>query len=346
MPPIKTHETSYKIRCFVQALRFEAGWTYAQIAENQRLGVSTVWDICHAPATPKKRKGRPLTIDTPKRRLLVATATQDAEHRQMSYRDIADICGIRAGDKALRKAFALEGYHRRKARKKPFLTDLQKQKRLRFALEHQHWTPEDWRRVIWTDECYVWLSGARGTVWITRCAGEEYEDACISPQFKQRNAIMIWGGILGGNKTPLVIWERDDWGTITALSYCTNVLTPVLWPFWQEQSARAGQPLWLMEDGASAHRARYTRALQAQYAMPILSWPPILPDLNPIENVWHSLKGILEARRPRIRGKQEMRTAVLEAWDQLDPNQILEYVDSMPDRIQAVLAANGGHTRW
>jgi len=41
-----------------------------------------------------------------------------------------------------------------------------------------------------------------------------------------------------------------------------------------------------------------------------------------------------------------MTAAVQEAWDQIDPNQILDYVDSMPDRIQAVIAANGGHTRW
>jgi len=164
MPPIKTHEASYRQRCAVQALRFSAGWTYQRIADDQNLGVSTVWDICHAPATPKKRKGRPFSIDSPTRRTLVATATRDSTHRQMPFTHIADICGVQACERTLQKAFALEGYHRRKARKKPFLKAEQKEKRLRFALTHRHWTPEDWRRVIWTDECYVWLSGTRGTV--------------------------------------------------------------------------------------------------------------------------------------------------------------------------------------
>ena len=106
----------------VQALRFEAGWTYQRIAENQNLAITTVSDICHAPATPKKRIGRPFSITPTTRRVLVATATRDAQHRQMTLADIADICGVRASEKTLRKAFALEGYHRRKHGKSPCST--------------------------------------------------------------------------------------------------------------------------------------------------------------------------------------------------------------------------------
>ena len=346
MALVRRQEASYKQRCMVQALRFEAGWTYERIAQNQGLGTTTVHDICHAPATPRKQKGQPFSIDPEARRLLVATATRDAEHRRMRYVDIADICGIPGSEKTPRRAFAMEGYHRRKARKKPSLTDVQKAKRLRFALDHPGWSCEDWQQVIWTDECYVWLSGFRGNIWITRCCGEEYEEACISPKFKKENAIMIWGAILGGTKAPLVIWEREDWGTITALSYCTHVLTPVLWPFWYWESQRAGRQLWLMEDGASAHKARYTQARQQEYAMPKLRWPPASPDLNPIENVWNLLKDRIEARRPRVHGMDQMGIAVREEWDQIAGADILHFIGSMPQRIEAVIAVNGGHTRW
>ena len=143
MPQVKTQETPYKKCCAVQALRFSAGWSYPCIAEDQNLAVMTVWDICHAPATPKKRKSRPFSIDTPTRQRLVATAAQNSLHRQMPLPDIAEICGVRASERTLQKAFAREGYHRRKARKKPFLSAETKEKRLRFALSHRHWTRED-----------------------------------------------------------------------------------------------------------------------------------------------------------------------------------------------------------
>lgn len=346
MPQVKTQETPYKKRCAVQALRFSAGWSYPRIAQDQNLAVSTVWDICHAPATPKKRKGRPFSIDTPTRQRLVATATQNSLHRQMPLPDIAEICGVRASERTLRKAFAREGYHRRKARKKPFLNAETKEKRLHYALSHRHWTSEDWRRVIWTDESYVWLSGPRGTIWVTRRPGEEYEESCIAPKFPKKNAIMIWGGILGGQKAPHLQWQRDDWGNINARSYVSHVLEPVLWPFWQEASRQAGHALWVMEDGASAHRANYTRAFHQAHQMPKMVWPPCSPDLNPIENVWNLLKHNLNSRSPRPDGKAEMARAIEEEWGNIAPEDILGFIDSMPARIEAVIAANGGHTKW
>lgn len=41
-----------------------------------------------------------------------------------------------------------------------------------------------------------------------------------------------------------------------------------------------------------------------------------------------------------------MRDAILEAWAKILAEEILKLVDSMPERIAAVIAANGGHTRW
>ena len=80
---------SYKTRCQVQALGFSAGWTYRRITEDQNLSVSTVHDICHAPATPRKTKGRPVPLDTLTRRRLVATATESTAYRRMPLGEVA-----------------------------------------------------------------------------------------------------------------------------------------------------------------------------------------------------------------------------------------------------------------
>lgn len=81
----------------------------------------------------------------------------------------------------IRQAFEIEGYHRRIARSKPFPNGQNKDKRLAWALEHAHWTVQDWIRVIWTDEAAFYVGGFRGKVWVTRNPQEEYNEQCLIP---------------------------------------------------------------------------------------------------------------------------------------------------------------------
>jgi hypothetical protein len=42
----------------------------------------------------------------------------------------------------------------------------------------------------------------------------------------------------------------------------------------------------------------------------------------------------------------ELIEAIREEWDALEPDDYVEFILSMPDRVQAVLAANGGQTKY
>jgi len=44
--------------------------------------------------------------------------------------------------------------------------------------------------------------------------------------------------------------------------------------------------------------------------------------------------------------RKEMENAIWSIWAQLGNSEIQTIVDSMPHRIQAVLAAQGGHTHY
>ena len=52
----------------------------------------------------------------------------------------------------------------------------------------------------------------------------------------------------------------------------------------------------MMEDGASAHRAKATQAVCDEYGMESLVWIPSSPDLNPIEAIWRIIKAQLNKR--------------------------------------------------
>jgi len=263
MPGTKKSETDNSDRKRIRTLRRDAGWTYQQIAHQVGRSKAAVWQICNAPETPKKpRSGRPPLLDTPKRKAFVELARTNAEYRRKACPDLARELDFTTEMSALTTAFKKEGYGRRRAREKPFLTEKAKLIRKKWCEEQQDWTVEKWRKVMFSDECFIAAGGKRGKVFVTHMPGEEYLEDCLVPKFSHYSAVMVWGAIRGGQKSPLVVWDKKNWGSIDAVTYCNNLLYPVFFPFWLQQSQlpEINKPVLFMEDGAlPGHRAAYTQ---------------------------------------------------------------------------------------
>ena len=99
-----------------------------------------------------------------------------------------------------------------------------------------------------------------------------------------------------------------------------------------------------MEDGAPSHTANATKALHECNDVWRMRWPANSPDLNPIENVWRLLKYRVGKRFPKT--EVEVRQYIEEEWEKLELKDFKKYIDQMRDRCEAVIAANGGHTKW
>ena len=75
-----------------------------------------------------------------------------------------------------------------------------------------------------------------------------------------------------------------------------------------------------------------------------MKWPPKSPDLNPIENLWDAVEA--KVREESATSRNELWGKILVAWNSIDNNIIKTLIYSMPRRIEAVIKAKGGHTKY
>jgi len=69
---------------------------------------------------------------------------------------------------------------------------------------YKKYTMEQWERVIWPDECYIYLRDKWGHIFVTCRADEELHKDCLVPTFKQSLVqVMVWGSMMWGFKRVL-----------------------------------------------------------------------------------------------------------------------------------------------
>jgi transposase len=123
------------------------------------------------------RAGRPRKISAQKRQEILDAVGRDRYGREKTCQMIADEMGLSGMTvwRVLRRA----GLKKTKPTRKPGLTKKMKEARLAWCLAHEHWTLEDWKRVIWSDETSVVLNHRRGSYRVWRKSEERFLRSCI-----------------------------------------------------------------------------------------------------------------------------------------------------------------------
>lgn len=235
------------------------------------------------------------------------------------------------------------GYHKRIPRKKSSIRPYNKPRRVQWARNHQHWTFEDWLRIIWTDESSFSTAGFNCRPMVICYPGEEYHPDCIDETFEQeRESRMAWGGFCGRFKTKLYFVPSKT--KIDGKSYRDGILIPYLFPFWEEMCEEYG---WVkvVEDGAPGHKG-VARQYRNDNGMDCFQWPAQSPDLNLIEALWGDMEVELGHIWGRCATPEELEGACHQAWDMITPERLENLIRSLPARLQAVIDVNGNATPY
>ena len=77
-----------------------------------------------------------------------------------------------------------------------------------------------------------------------------------------------------------------------------------------------------------------------------MKWPAQFPDLNPIEHLWNHLKRKLGEHEEPPRGMIELWERTAKEWNAIPKEVVQNLIESMPRRVEAVIEAKGGYTKY
>ncbi|KAG1692357.1 hypothetical protein DVH05_028688 [Phytophthora capsici] len=312
----------------------EAGWTFEAIGKHlgrSPTGVGKFWKNKEQKGKAK-RPGRPRKVSARTQRQIVLEAKKDGG----SSSGVKAALGLSVSARTIRRALQrtpFMGFVKRT--RTPMLKASHKLARRKWAKEMIR-ARTDWGQVIFSDEKKFNLDGPDGMQYYWHDLRTE-KDTFFSRQ-NGGGAVMIWGGFSSQGTTDLAFLS----GRQNSLDY-QETLTNYLLPFGE--GMHEGRYTF-QQDNASIHSSKSTTVFLESLDVPVLDWPSLSPDLNPIENVWGMLVRDVYHGGRQYRSVEELKISIRHAWGRISLNGLRKLVDSMPDRISAVLEDKGKKTKY
>ena len=224
------------------------------------------------------------------------------------------------------------GLFGRVARSEYVLTERDIQRRLSFAQGYANWTADDWGRVIFSDETHIEVF-VRSRVWVQRPAGAAFDPKYTCKRMPHSERVSLWGCFCarGVGQAEIFVGEFNAAKFVDILQH--NLIQTALHFYPQEH-------WWFQQDNAPQHTSHLAKRWFHNHGVDLIDFPPYSPDLNPIENLWSTLKKRVEARLART--TEEVERILREEWEALDTNFLSTLAASMPKRCEAVVS-NKGH---
>src|SRR5262249_15042686 len=111
--------------------------------------------------------------------------------------------------------------------------------------------------------------------------------------------------------------------------------------------------LRFQQDNSGLHNAASTQTWLQEHGVEYIDWPPFSPDLNPIEHAWALLKRAIRRKYPHLRhlkdnelDRAEFIECAKVAWAEIPQGALRGLIESMPNRLRAVIGARGWYTKY
>ena len=319
-----------------------AGWGNTRIAEYFGVHVSTVQRIIAlynstGDVKERARSGRPRITTRAQDHYITTVHLMDRfKPATTTSSAIPDL--RRISPQTVRNRLREAGLNCYRAAVRITMKEHHKKARLAFAREHQPWRQRQWSKVVFTDESRFCLQGGDGRARVWRRKNERFSPCCIREQDRFRGgSVMVWASIDSQMKSELVVVQ----GNLTASKYVEQIVDPHLAERFQRSP-----DLILCQDNARPHSARLTRNHLDRLGVTLLPFPAKSPDLNPIEHAWDLLEQRLRSRPDQPTTLPELRSALVEEWNNIPRAAIRKLICSMKKRLEAVIKMDGGHTKY
>ena len=337
-------ELSVEIRKKIINLHAAKGHSYTAISELLSIPKSTIagvisrWKILgrigNAPRT-----GRKTLITLGLKRILKRIVDKEPT---LSCRKIAGILKdnhqVEVTRETVRKYISEFGYRACIRRKKPLISKKNRKARLEFARKYLDEPPEFWERVLFTDESKYNIFGSDGRVKVWRKPSEGLNPKYTSKTVKHGGGgVLVWGCMAasGVGKLQIINGIMDQYVYIDILKRNLRPST--------DQLGLTGNYIF-QQDNDPKHTSHNARLYLLYNTPGQLKFPAQSPDLNPIEHLWEVLERRL--REHHARSKSHLQELLQLEWEKIPTETVRNLVASMPNKLRAVIRANGHATKY
>ncbi|KAF3698668.1 Transposable element Tc1 transposase [Channa argus] len=287
------------------------------------------------PVNRRQGHGRPRLIDARAERR-VAHLVQS--NKKATVAEIAEQFNAgfdqQVSEHTVHRSLLRMGLRRRRRIRVPRLTPLYHQNSLQWAYEYQHWTTEQWKKVAWSGESQFRLHHKDNQVRVHRLTGEEMAQACTVEGQAGGGSVTLWAIFCWETIGPCIHVDT----TLPRTTYLNTVADQV--HTFMAKLFPDGSGLF-QQDNVPCQKAKIGQEFFEEHENEFkpLPWPPNAPDLNPFEHLWDVLEKLVQSMETVPKNLQDLNDKLLTFWYQIPEDTFKGLVETMPQRVRAVLAA-------